>query len=151
MNVKVINLQYKVEIKPEEFNAIIIKFPQKKNKNGRPSLYTTELINEICFAIMNSDKGIERLCKEHHHWPSKKTIFNWLKKNEDFKRLYEVAKEIQIEGLMDELLELPSEIYIYTDKLGNRRVHPLSIELMRVKMDKLKWKTVHLIPRKYKY
>lgn len=96
-----------------------------KSKGGRPSLYTSKLADEICIAIVDSDKGIARLCKEHKHWPSKKTIFNWLNKNKDFQRKYQFAKQIQLDFLMDELLDLP------------------------VMLDFLKWKIVHLQTRKY--
>jgi hypothetical protein len=106
-------------------SAITTKFPQDKNKynGGRPSLYTPKLADEICMAILNGDKGIERLCKEHPHWPSKKTIFNWLNKNKDFQRKYGSAKQIQIDFLIDKLV-LP---------------------------DSLKWKIIHLATRKYSY
>lgn len=147
----VTNLQYETDNKLIKTNAKIIKFPKNKNKGGRPSPYTEELAEEICIAIMNSDKGIGRLCKEHKHWPSKKTIFNWLKKNKEFKRQYEIAKQIQVHDLMDELLEIPEKTAVLAD---HNRTHPIDedlIKLMRVKMDKLKWKTVHLMPRKYKY
>lgn len=33
---------------------------------------------------MDGDKGIARLCRERKHWPSKKTIFNWIKKHDEF-------------------------------------------------------------------
>lgn len=59
------NLQYETDNKLIKTNAKIIKFP--KNKSGRPSPYTEELAEEICIAIVNSDKGIGRLCKEHKH------------------------------------------------------------------------------------
>lgn len=94
-----------------------------KNKGGRHSLYTSKLADEICIAILNGDKGIEKLCKEHKHWPSKKTIFNWLNKNKEFQRKYEIAKQIQIDFLM------------------NRFVLP----------DAIKWKIVHLQPRKLRF
>lgn len=78
-------------------------------KCGRPPLYTNELAEEICIAILNGDKGIARLCKEHKHWPSKKTIFNWLNKNKDFQRNYVFAKQMQIDFLMDKLV-LPDNV-----------------------------------------
>jgi hypothetical protein len=109
----------------ETMSVKILHFPYFKNKGGRPSKYTTELADEICIAILNSDKGLGRLCKENKHWPCKKTIFNWLNKNKDFQRQYVSAKQIQVEFLLDELLSFP------------------------VMLDYLKWKIVHLVTRKY--
>lgn len=123
MSTMPIELKCKAEIIPTESSAEIHKFPQNKNKGGRPSRYTAELADEICIAILEGDKGIARLCKENKHWPSKKTIFNWLKKNKEFQGKYKMAKEIQIDFLLDEFLEL--------------------------EQDALKWKIVHLQPRIY--
>ncbi len=152
MNAAATNLQYKTDNKLIKTNANIIKFPKNKNKGGRPSPYTEELAEEICIAIMDSDKGIARLCKEHKHWPSKKTIFNWLKKNEEFKRKYEVAKAFQVEELMDELLVIPNGFlrHIY-DENGNKRISRDDIELLRIRIDIFKWKIAGLIPRKHRY
>ena len=85
------------------------------------------------------------------HWPSKKTIFNWLKKNEEFKRQYAIAKQIQIHDLMDELLQLPEKT---AGLFGRNRRRPLdedSIYLIRLEMDEIKWKMVHLMPKKHHY
>jgi hypothetical protein len=149
MNATAIKFQPVMGSMPEKANAKIFKFPKNKNKGGHPSPYTDELAEEICIAIMDSDKGIGRLCKEHKHWPSKKTIFNWLRKNEDFQRRYKLAKELQIEDLMDELLHRPFKWLFYIDKRGNRRTHPISIEMYRLELDILKWKIAHLMPRTY--
>lgn len=149
MSAVAIELQCNAEIILEKSSAAIIKFPQSKNKGGRPSRYTAELADEICVAILNSDKGIKRLCKENKHWPSKKTIFNWLKKNKEFQRQYKVAKEIQIDFLMDELLDFSVNEYIYIDEQGNKRIHPITLELYKLGQDVLKWKIVHLQLRKY--
>lgn len=108
--------------KPSSNAYTLIK---NKSKGGRPSKYTTELADEICIAILNSDKGIGKLCKENKHWPTKKTIFNWLNKNKDFRDRYISAKQIQIDFLIDELLGYP------------------------VMLDPLKWKISHLVARKH--
>ena len=97
--------------------AIATKINQK---GGRPPLYTNELADEICIAILNGDKGIERLCKEHKDWPSKKTIFNWLNKNKDFQRKYELAKQIQIDFLIDHPV-LPDALKLQIVRLGRRK------------------------------
>jgi len=119
---------------PEKANAKIFKFPKNKNKGGRPSPYTDELAEEICIAIMDSDKNIRRLFKEHKHWASKKTIFNWLKKNEEFKRQYTIAKQIQIHDLMDELLQLPEKTAGLSGRNRRRPLDEDSIYLIRLEM-----------------
>ena len=149
MNATVANLKYKTDNKPTKTTAKIIKFPQTKNKGGRPSPYTNELADEICIAIMDSDKGIDRLCKEHKHWPSKKTIFNWLRKNEDFQRRYKLAKELQIEDLMDEILDISDNLDAFAKRYRRRPINEHLIYLARIKIDEMKWKVAHLMPRTY--
>jgi hypothetical protein len=151
MNAILNKLQNEVDFNSEKTSARVINFPSHKSKGGRPSKYSVELMDEICVAILNSDKGIARLCKEHKNWPCKKTIFNWLNKSKDFRKRYAIAKDIQIDFLMDELLKLTESFsfFTYVDDLGNKRIHPFSVDLMRLKADIIKWKIVKLLPRKY--
>lgn len=141
MSATAINLQYEVEIKPTESNATIIKFPSSR--------YTEELAEEICMAIIESNKGIAKLCKEHKHWPSKKTIFRWLKKNKEFQRMYTIAKEMQIHELVGEMSEILGKIAALNDRNRRWPIDEDLIDLMRLEMDKIKWKTDRIMPRKY--
>lgn len=151
MSAVVNKLQNIVDCSLKKASARVIDFPRPKNKGGRPSKYSVELMDEICVAILNGDKGIARLCNEHKNWPCKKTIFNWLNKNKDFQKRYAIAKDIQIDFLMDELLTLTESFsaFTYVDDLGNTRIYPCSVDLMRLKADIIKWKLVKLLPRKY--
>ncbi len=120
MNTAGVKIEY-----TEKQNTCNFSLLKNKSKGGRPSKYTTELADEICISILNGDKGIGKLCKENKHWPTKKTIFNWLNKNKDFQERYISAKQIQIDFLIDELLGYP------------------------VILDPLKWKISHLVARKH--
>jgi len=41
--------------------------------------------------------------------PAKSTIFVWLEEHEDFARSYSLARQIQIEDLVDEILEIADD------------------------------------------
>jgi hypothetical protein len=41
--------------------------------------------------------------------PARSTIFVWLEEHEDFARLYRLARQLQIEDLMDEILEIADD------------------------------------------
>lgn len=40
-------------------------------KNGRPTIFTHELAEEICQKISSHATGIGKLCSENSHWPNK--------------------------------------------------------------------------------
>ncbi len=61
-------------------------------KQGRTSIYTKDLAQDICDKIASSSKGLKKLCAENAHWPNKDTIFTWLKNNSSFADQYARAK-----------------------------------------------------------
>ena len=65
------------------------------NPVGRPSDYTPELAAEICEAVVNSIKGLKRICAEHDHFPAVSTIQDWFEAHPEFRARYVRAKEIQ--------------------------------------------------------
>ncbi len=127
----------------------------KPNKQGRPSLYTPELVEEICEAIASSSKGLARLCEENPHWPTRRNIYKWLKKHESFRPLYARAKEQQIECLIDEILEIADNTsqdnVIKTDEEGNTKsvANNEWINRSRLRIDTRKWLAAKLCPRLY--
>lgn len=124
---------------------------QSLKKTSCSSLFTPELEEEICIAIMSSDKGIGLLCKEYPDWPNKSTIFRWIKQNEEFRKQYELAKKIQFFELVDEVYDLPNQVWFHKDELGRVRVDPDSIDFIQFCSDELKRQIVRFTPRKYKY
>ena len=110
------------------------------NKNGRPTIYTPELANEICNTIAASSKGIKRLCEERPHWPCKDTIFTWRKSHTEFSDLYAQAKMYQIEVLVDEMFDITDDPTL--DNL-------VAINRARLQLDLRKWLACKLVPRVY--
>lgn len=122
-----------------------------KPKTGRPTTYTLALAQEICNAIASSSKGIGKLCVENYHWPNKDTIFTWLKDNKDFSDQYARAKQIQVECVVDELLEIAdddSKDYII-DAEGEIVVNSQGVQRARLKIDTRKWLACKLVPKVY--
>jgi hypothetical protein len=118
---------------------------------GRHSKYNEEIANEICLAIACCSKGLRQLCKEHEYWPSRKSIYEWLKKYPKFRDQYARAKEHQVEALMDEILEIAddtSEDYVMNDE-GKLVCNHEHIQRSRVRIDTRKWIASKLCPRVY--
>src|SRR5579872_4358625 len=82
----------------------------KAKKKGRPPFpYSDNLADEICEAIASSSKGLDPLCKENTHWPSRETIYQWLANNPAFSDKYTRAKTRQAEVLVDEIIEISDD------------------------------------------
>jgi hypothetical protein len=67
--------------------------------------YTPELGALFCAAVAEGDKSIRAICKMPG-MPSKATVFRWLAENEEFRKLYELARDEQAETHVDEVVEL---------------------------------------------
>lgn len=125
---------------------------KKINKKiGRPSIYTQELADEICAKIASNGKGIQLLCAENAHWPSKDTIFEWLKKYSDFSDQYVQAKQLQIETFIDDILEIADDASqdLVTNEHGNLVSNNVSIARARLRIDTRKWLASKLVPKIY--
>jgi hypothetical protein len=67
--------------------------------------YTTEIGAKFCAAVAEGDKSIRAICKLAG-MPSKATVFRWLADNEEFRKLYELARDEQAETHVDEVVEI---------------------------------------------
>ncbi len=51
--------------------------------------------------------------------PARATIFRWLARHQEFRRSYTIARQCQIEHLMDEMLEIVDDTsHDYVEKTG---------------------------------
>lgn len=124
---------------------------------GRPSIYTEELVNEICETIAHSNRGLAYHCSKNEHWPNPSTIYDWLDdpKKAEFSKRYARAKDTQIEFLMDEILEISddtSQDTISFTKPNGEEVEMENKEWVnrsKLKVDTRKWIAAHLKPKKY--
>jgi len=146
MNAKSTDSQSHADNKVVKSSATIVKLPRKQ-----VSAYTEELAEEICTTIATSITALETLCSENPHWPTERTIYKWLSRNQEFHGNYIRAKEFQAELLVDRLLDLINSDYLskYIDELGNVRIDPVYAELMRLKFEIIKFLAAKFSPHKY--
>lgn len=128
-----------------------IEKPKKKynyiKKPGRPTKYSLQLAAEICDAIATSQLGLQHLCDANPHWPERARIFGWRRKYEEFRLMYDKAKEDQTEVSVEYMQEVMNEPHHYIDReTGQMRV---DVSMLRLKMDTMKWHTAKLKPRKF--
>ncbi len=129
---------------------------KKQNKKmGRPTDYTVELADEICFTVATSSKALRTLCQENSHWPNANTICEWRIKHKDFGEAYARGKQHQIEVLVDELIgiadDTSNDTIVKIDSDGNEKKVCNSewINRSRLRIDTRKWLAAKLCPRLY--
>jgi hypothetical protein len=76
-------------------------------RRGRPTLYSSELIEKFCGLIVDG-MTINRACKEAG-MPSKRTIAYWLKKYPDFRYEFDEAVLFRNQIWMDECVDIADD------------------------------------------
>lgn len=124
---------------------------QIKPKKGRPTKYSQKLADEICDSIASTPKGIKRLCEENPHWPHKDTIFTWRKNNSTFSDQYALAKQLQVECVVDELLDIADDSSKdqIIDGDGQLHFNSQAVQRARLRIDTRKWLACKLVPKVY--
>jgi hypothetical protein len=116
---------------------------------GRPTDYSEELANRFCERIADGESTV-KICRDDD-MPSRRTIFTWLDKYEDFSHKYAKAKEMAVENLMDELIEIADDSSndTYEDEKGNIKTDTEVVSRSRLRVDTRKWVIMKLAPKKY--
>ena len=104
------------------------------NKVGRPSSYSTELIDAICQKV-SQGQALLHVCEEKG-FPTQTTVFRWLNEKEEFRKKYARAREIQIERMALDALRIADD----------PNEDPQS---RRVRVDTRKWILSKWAPKKY--
>ncbi len=88
-----------------------------ESKRGRSPGYTTEIAETICDRLVNRE-SLRAICADPA-MPARATIFRWLARHQEFRRSYTIARQCQIEHLMDEMLEIVDDsTRDYVEKTG---------------------------------
>lgn len=120
---------------------------------GRPTKYRLELATDLCTMIALGRTTREACAANKITTP---TLFEWLAKYESFASLYARAKEIAMEGLADEIMEISDDITkdkidVLSDEgevLFQRTNHE-AINRSRLRVDTRKWLMSKLAPKKW--
>ena len=106
-------------------------------KTGRPTLYCQELAEEICQRIAEGETLVA-ICKDSC-MPSYRCILNWRSNNEEFFRLYVMARVDAADRMGDRIVEL-------IDQVQSGKLDP---HAGRTAIDGLKWLMAKLHPERY--
>lgn len=72
---------------------------------GRPEIYSDEAADKILEQIATTSKSLKTIC-EDETLPSVRTIFRWLRDNDEFRQQYTRAKEEQADFLIEEMVDI---------------------------------------------
>lgn len=119
--------------------------------NGQKEKYFLE----ICLELATSSKGLQTICDEGKakdiNFPCRKTVFVWMNKDAKLFKYYESAKELQVEALVDEIIDIAddkSSDYMINEK-GQKVLDRESVQRSSIKIDTRKWIVGKLKRRKY--
>src|SRR6185503_6131945 len=74
-------------------------------EKGRPTLFSEDIANKVCEAIAASRDGLDKICDNNPTFPTARTIYNSMYKNEDFFQMYMQARAFQAHLLMDGIVD----------------------------------------------
>lgn len=116
---------------------------------SRPTIYTDELAVRIC-ELMEGGESLNRICRRPD-MPGRSTVHLWLQRNKDFRAMYETAREVMLDLMADELLEIADDSAgdVKFDSDGNPRPNNEFINRSRLRVDTRKWILSKLLPKKY--
>lgn len=103
-------------------------------------------VKQLCEAIEDNVAGVTGLCKDlksqDARFPSRRTIYNWLKDDAVLRELFDKAKEAQAELLIDQVAEI-------INQLDHERLEVKDVTRIKAKFDVLRWLLGKLQPYKY--
>lgn len=106
-------------------------------KLGRPTIYSDELVNEIC-ARVACDESLVQICLEEG-MPSLTTVYRWLQEKPDFRANYARARNDQAETVADKAKAV-------RDKLERGEIDHQTANAM---LNFIKWETGKRNPKVY--
>ena len=139
---------------PDAQNGTTAQNSVTKLTRRRRHDYSPEIADLICDRIAEG-ASLRQICQDAT-MPARSTIFVWLEEHEDFARSYTLARQIQIEDLMDEILEIADDSSNdWIDREGPdgkkyRVFNPDSIRRSKLRIGARKWLISKLMPKRYR-
>jgi len=104
-----------------------------KNKGGRPSTYSRELVTDFC-KLLATGNTLRSLCATDR-FPTATTIYDWLEKFPEFAEQYARARSQQADH--------------YAEMIIDEAFGANDASIGRLRMDALKWAASKIAPKKY--
>lgn len=133
-----------------------LPMPVAKGNGGMgffPSKMTPQCVEEIIERVARGE-SMTSITKDSH-MPSIGTVWNWVRKNEDFARLYHEAKKIQMDMYAEQIINIADDsvgdIRMAYDKFGNKipEVNFEAVKRSELRVKARQWLMERLSSKKY--
>lgn len=121
---------------------------------GRPSSYTEEIAGEIC-AKLAEGLSLREICRQDD-FPDKSTVMRWLAQHKGFQDQYARAKEIGVEALAEDILDIADDgTNDWMERLGSDGqpagwvFNGEAARRSQIRIDARRWLLSKLAPKKY--
>lgn len=114
------------------------------NTQGQSTYFSEEVFADMLERIACGD-SVRAICDEHG-FPSRKTFYGWVLRNEDLRLRYETALVARHYALADETLEIADEP---VGSLESGATDSGAVQKQRLQVDTRKWILSKLVPKKY--
>lgn len=71
---------------------------------GRPSTFTKEIAKEICHRLCEGEP-LRQICRDDH-MPPWRTVHDWRHTNPDFEKEYQLARDLGMDAIAEDLLSI---------------------------------------------
>ena len=123
---------------------------QQKTKPASQVRYNGEIAARLCARIATTPQSLAAIC-EDPDMPGIATVFRWLRDHPDFREMYVIAKQEQVEILMDECFQIvddtSNDLIVTAD--GRKIPNPVAVQRAKLRVNFRKWIASKLLPRKY--
>ena len=119
---------------------------------GQPTKYTQEIADKVC-ALLSEGQSMRTVCKDKEV-PASRTLFRWLRTNEEFCQQYTRAKQESADALTDEMLDIcddGSNDWMESNAKGDKgyEFNGEHLQRSRLRVETRKWLSSKLKPKKY--
>ena len=100
-----------------------ISVQAKANPGGRPTIYTDELVDDICTALSKANTGLAGICDQTDGFPCAKVAWEWMHSKPGFRDKITRAKESQADFLAHQGMEILDSVDIENSPNANAEVN----------------------------
>ncbi len=117
---------------------------KEKAARGRPSIYSSDLADKICMQIAFGT-SVRKICTADD-MPNEETVYRWILNNEEFSKKYRLAREVQQERHLDEIIEIADK---HPPLTATGSTDSGAVQHAKLRIDTRKWAMARLAPKKY--
>ncbi len=116
---------------------------------SRPSDYN-ELVADQIVERLSEGLSLRQIC-DAEDMPARSTVLRWVRDHASFRALYALARELQIDLMADEILDVADDGSNdwMEGRNGEEVVNGEAIARSRLRVDTRKWLLSKLMPKKY--